>query len=183
MTAKKEIYNDGKYEWDMEIDASSYEELSATKFHEDESKLLPYSLCGKDEYRILAKLDEDCFCYIPSKALLALFKIKASRDRHYDLEKRGQTMDRARRAWLESKVTKDRTDIIALLDPAPRDPLVKAIIDTAQIREIASKYGIQSIVRESLQNLARDRASVRAYSPDLAESAAKSWIGDLGLET
>jgi hypothetical protein len=101
---------------DMEIDACSYEQTGASAFHEDPSKLLPYSLCDREVNRKLVNLARNCFCYSPSRSLLTLYKVKARRDRTYDVRTRGATMDPSRLDWLRGKIVKDGSDIIALLD-------------------------------------------------------------------
>jgi len=50
---------------------------------------------------------------VPSRALLVLFKLKAAYDRSYRLENNQSRNP----AWEKTKVIKDRSDIIALLDP------------------------------------------------------------------
>ena len=122
ITASKPIRskNTGEKIGDMEIDACSYECASASEFHEDESKKLPYSLCEGEGCKKEVKLDKDCVCYVPSKALLTLFKVKARRDRSYDIMTKGATMNLSRLEWLKGKMVKDGSDIIALLDPEER---------------------------------------------------------------
>jgi hypothetical protein len=64
--------------------------------------------------------------YVPSKSLLFLYKLKAFRDRSFDLRKRGASINRERREWMRTKVDKDGADLIALLDPKPQRCLMHA---------------------------------------------------------
>ena len=164
ITAKKPIYSKrGKKIGDMEIDACTYERTSASEFHEDVSKSLPYSLCDRDGCRREARIARDAVCYVPSKALLALFKVKARRDRSYDIRTKGATMNPSKLAWLRGKVAKDGSDIIALLDPRDRSALLKDVIDYAQIHALAVEFGLMDLVTDTLQEVLKDTGSLTLY--------------------
>ena len=164
ITASKPIYTKGgKKVGDMEIDACAYERTSASPFHEDGSKRLPYSLCDRDGCRREATLTRDAVCYVPTKALLVLFKVKARRDRSYDIRTKGATMNPDRLAWLRGKVAKDGSDIIALLDPKERGALLKDAVDYAQVRDLASEFALTDLVTDTLQEVLRNRASLSLY--------------------
>ena len=77
----------------MEIDACTFEDPKPGSFHEDANKQLPYSLTAEKQYQREVTLEEDAICYIPSKPLLLLYKIKAARDRAYDLKTKGTTIE------------------------------------------------------------------------------------------
>ena len=94
---------------------------------------------------------KDAVCFVPSKALLALFKVKARRDRLYDIRTKGATMNPARLAWLRGKVAKDGSDIIALLDPKERGAILEDEMDYAQVSALASGFGIRDLVRGALE--------------------------------
>jgi len=147
----------------MEIDACTYERTSASEFHEDSSKSLPYSLCDRDSCRREARIARETVCYVPSKALLALFKVKARRDRSYDIRTKGATMNPSRLAWLRGKVAKDGSDIIALLDPRDRGAHLKDVIDYAQIHALAVEFGLMDLVTDTLQEVVTDRGSLTLY--------------------
>ncbi len=164
ITAMKPIYSKrGKKIGDMEIDACSYERTSATQFHEDDSKSLPYSLCERNACRREARIAKDAVCYVPSKALLALFKVKARRDRSYDIRTKGATMNPSRLAWLRGKAAKDGSDIIALLDPRDRGALLKDAMDYAQIQALATEFNLIDLVTDTLQEVLKDRGSSTLY--------------------
>jgi hypothetical protein len=133
----------------MEIDACSYEQARASAFHEDSLKLLPYSLCDRHANRRLVNLEENCVCYAPSRALLTLFKIKARRDRAFDLHTEGATMNPSRLEWLRAKIVKDGSDIIALLNDSSnrmKRAILSERLDYDQIREIGTAQHIGDIV-------------------------------------
>ncbi len=164
ITARKPIYSKrGKKIGDMEIDACTYERTSASEFHEDGSKSLPYSLCERDACRREARIASDTVCYVPSKALLTLFKVKARRDRSYDIRTKGATMNPSRLAWLRGKAAKDGSDIIALLDPRDRGALLKDAMDYAQIHALAVEFGLMDLVTDTLQEALKDRGSLTLY--------------------
>lgn len=147
----------------MEIDACSYERTIASVFHEDSSKRLPYSLCDRDSCRREATIARDAVCYVPSKALLALFKVKARRDRSYDIRTKGATMNPDRLAWLRGKVAKDGSDIISLLDPKDRGAVLRDAMDYAQIGDLASEFGLTDLVAGTFQDVLKDKGSLSLY--------------------
>lgn len=166
VTASKPIYNKRKKIGDMEIDASSYEQTGASAFHEDRSKLLPYSLCNKEGNRRLVTLSKDCVCYVPARALLTLFKIKARRDRTLDIRTKGATLDPSRLEWLRSKIIKDGSDIIALLDDhgeSMRKPVLNEPLEPQHLARIASELRIDELAKESLRDVLNDRAALSLY--------------------
>lgn len=164
ITASKPIYSKGGRKiGDMEIDACTYERSGASQFHEGGSKALPYSLCERDGCKREISIARDCACYVPSKALLALFKVKARRDRQYDIRTKGATMNAARLAWLRGKVAKDGSDIIALLDPKERRSIMKDAMDYAQIRALAVEFGLTDLVTDTLRDVLKDRGALTLY--------------------
>lgn len=92
VVARKSVIKEGRLVGYIEIDACSTEESKASRFHEDENKQLSYSLCYEDRYRREVRLSEKAYCYIPCKSLLLLYKLKALRDRSYDLRVKGATL-------------------------------------------------------------------------------------------
>lgn len=176
ITASKPIYSKGRKKiGEMEIDACAYERSSASLFHEDSAKHLPYSLCDRDGCRREVSIARDAVCYVPSKALLALFKVKARRDRSYDIRTKGATMNPARLAWLRGKVAKDGSDIIALLDPKDRAALLKDVMDYQQVGDLASEFDLTDLVTDTLQEVLEDRGSLSLYgrSVDVSRLAKK----------
>jgi len=100
---------------------------------------------------------------VPSKALLALFKVKARRDRSYDIRKKGATMNPSKLAWLRGKFAKDGSDIIALFDPRDRGAMLKDAMNYAQIQTLAAEFGLTDLVTDTLQEVLKDRRSLTLY--------------------
>jgi hypothetical protein len=167
VTASKPIYSkrNKKKIGDTEIDACSYEQTGASSFHENASKLLPYSLCDIEANRRLVTLARNCVCYAPSRALLTLFKIKARRDRTFDVHTRGATMDPSRLEWLRSKIVKDGSDIIALLDDKreSKKTILNDALDMEVLWRIASEHGIDDLARETFQEVLNDQGALGLY--------------------
>jgi len=153
----------GKKIGDMEIDACSYEQPAVGEFHEDKSKTLPYALCEKDGCKQEVSIAKDCVCYVPSKPLLTLFKVKARRDRSYDITTKGSTMGSSKLEWLRSKVTKDGSDIIALLDAANRRATLNDKMDYEQLKTLTSDSDITNLVVDTLQNVLEDKSALSLY--------------------
>ena len=166
VVASKPIYNKNKKKiGDMEIDACNYEQSSASVFHEDETKRLPYSLCDLKEHRKEVVITRGCVCYIPSRSLLTLFKVKARRDRSFDIMTKGATMNPSRLEWLRGKVTKDGSDVIALLDDkSARGSILNDALDLKQMKRIASGHSLTDLVRETLNEVLNDERAISLYS-------------------
>lgn len=165
--ARKPIFRGRKKIGEMEIDACSYERLNASRFHEDPSKVLPYSLCSRKGCTTEIGLSRDIVCYIPTKALLVLFKVKARRDRSYDIRERGATMNPETLAWLQGKVVKDGSDIIALLDAKPRKGVLHESLDYNQLRRIVEEFSIGAMAKETLGEVLNDRMALQLYGREI----------------
>jgi hypothetical protein len=169
----------GKKIGDMEIDACSYEQPAVGEFHEDKSKTLPYALCEKDGCKQEVSIAKDCVCYVPSKPLLTLFKVKARRDRSYDITTKGSTMNSSKLEWLRSKVTKDRSDIIALLDPANRRATLKDKMDYDQMKALASESNLTNLVMDTLQNVLEDKRVLSLYGRKVNQRTILKQVASL----
>ena len=162
-SASKPIFRGRRKVGEMEIDACSYERREAARFHEDKSKSLPYSLCDRKALRTEVRVAKDAVCYVPNRELLTLFKVKARRDRSFDVRERGATMNPERLAWLQGKVVKDGSDIIALLDPKPRRALLHGSMDYAKLKDVATEFGVRGMVKETLREVLEDQRALRQY--------------------
>ena len=171
---RKPVVRDGEVVGYVEIDACTFEDPTPAGFHEDPSKKLPYSLVVDEEFRREVRLEEDAVCHIPSKPLLLLFKIKAARDRAYDLRKRGTVMDTARMEWLRGKLAKDRADVIALLDPNPRSSIVEERFNADAFRGLTRRLELEFVLA-TLRGLPKDVDSMRLYDPTLREEQMRKW--------
>lgn len=83
------------------------------------------------------------------------------------------TISRKRIDWLRQKAAKDKTDIIALLDPSPRKPLVSATIDSGQLGSLVSEYSLLNFVKSTLDDLSEDEQAIQSYSRDLDARSLK----------
>ena len=166
---------------DMEIDACTYEQPAVDEFHEDNSKRLPYSMCEKEGCKRQLTIEKDCVCYVPSKPLLTLFKVKARRDRAYDIRTKGATMNPTRLAWLRSKVIKDGSDIVALLDPADRQATLKDEMDYGQMKALASVSNLTDLVMETLQEVLKDNTVMSHYGREADSKTILKHVA--GLKT
>ena len=163
VASKTILSKTGRKIGNMEIDACSYEQPGVDEFHENTSKTLPYALCEKDGCKQEVIISKDCVCYVPSKPLLTLFKVKARRDRSYDITTKGSTMNSSKLEWLRSKVPKDGSDIIALLDAANRRATLNDKMDYEQLKSLTSDSDITDLVVDTLQNVLKDKSALSLY--------------------
>lgn len=175
VTSRKPIIQSGKTIGYMEIDACTFEDPKPSSFHEDPNKQLPYSLTAKTQYQREVKLEKDAICYIPSKPLLFLYKIKAARDRAYDLKTKGTTMDPAKMEKLRGKVTKDRADILALLDPNPTKNIIEERFDIDAFYSTVKRYKLEFTLT-TITELPRNHDSIQLYNPNLNIKQIQEWI-------
>jgi hypothetical protein len=172
-TYRKTVIRDNVTVGHVEIDACTYESDPKT-FHENPEKILPYHLCSREGYKTHLDLGNGLEAYLPRKSLLLLYKIKALRDRTYDLQTRGVTLSTRRREWLTSKRDKDGSDIIALIDPAPELYLIQEEIDLKLLYEIIEEFDIY-FVMESLSQLPSLTNSLNNYPNANSEKVSK-WV-------
>jgi hypothetical protein len=163
----------------MEIDACTYEQPGVAEFHEDRSRTLPYALCGERGCTQEVRIAQDCVCYVPIKPLLTLFKVKARRDRSYDIATKGSTISASKLAWLKSKTIKDGSDIIALLDPANRNALLRDTMDYEQLKDLATNSNIADLVKATLQDVLKDRSSLTIYGRKINMASIRKHISDI----
>lgn len=178
----KPVYKDDRHIGDVEIDACTYE-LELNIFHEDRSKRLPYDLCDKEDLRVqlcLSETDENNLIYIPNKSLLLLYKLKAFRDRRYDVENKQAIIAADKFTWLKGKVVKDGSDIIALLDPDPSRHAIKQKIDPMIIKKIINEYDLNFML-DTLENIQNEKESLNLY-PNSNEQKISKWAKDLILK-
>jgi len=148
---RKPIYDNGEVVGYMEIDACTYEN-DLKWFHEDESKLLPYSLCERSVLLTEVSLGDNCEAKIPSKSLLFLYKLKALRDRQNDVKEGAGILGAERLAWLRGKIIKDGSDLISLLDPNPVSAIIKQAIDPVVMNDLIEEFDLYFCI-ESIANL------------------------------
>ena len=175
----KPVYIGDRHVGNVEIDACTYEE-EYNIFHEDRSKRLPYDLCDRPGLRekvVLSKTDENNLIYIPNKSLLLLYKIKAFRDRSYDVENKRAIIAADKMSWLEGKIVKDGSDIIALLDPTPARCEIEQQIDASVLKDLIDEYDLWFIL-DTLENVHDAKESLMLY-PNVDEKTVNKWTNDI----
>jgi hypothetical protein len=175
ITSRKPVYQNDKLIGYIEIDACSFEDPKPGSFHENPQKLLPYTLTAKKQYQNEIKLEEDTICYIPTKPLLTLYKIKAARDRAYDLRTKGAIMEVAKAERLRGKLTKDRADVLALLDPQPKKYILKEEFDIEVFHRLVEELNLDFIT-ETLTELPKYNDSIQLYNPTFNSKQIQEWI-------
>jgi len=175
VTLRKPVIQNGKVIGYMEIDACTFEDPKPSSFHEDPNKKLPYSLTAKRQYQREVKLEEDAIYYIPCKPLLLPYKIKAARDRAYDLKTRGTIMEPAKVERLRGKVTKDRADILALLDPNPSKNIIKESFNVDAFYSLVKRLKLEFTLT-TITQLPRYRDPIQLYNPNLNVKRIQKWI-------
>jgi len=175
VTSKKPVYQNDSLIGFIEIDACSFEDPKPGSFHENPQKLLPYTLTAEKQYQKEIKLEEDAICYIPTKPLLALYKIKAARDRAYDLRTKGTIMEAAKAERLRGKLTKDRADILALLDPQPKNYIIKEEFKIEVFHRLIEKLDL-GFTYETLAELPKYNDSIQLYNPTINSKQIQKWI-------
>jgi len=163
----------------VEIDACTFES-DPRVFHEDESKELPYELCGRRGLLTRVDLDGDREAYIPVKPLLFLYKLKAFRDREHDLKTRGAVLPTSRREWLRAKWIKDGSDMMAILDPEPETSVIEQVFDSDVFWSIVEEHDLKFCL-DTFQRLP-SLAESRALYPNASEAEISEWVGCLQKE-
>jgi len=175
VTSRKPVVRSGRVIGYVEIDACTFEDPKPSSFHENPERQLPYSLTAERRYRREVKLSQDAICYIPCKPLLLLYKIKALRDRAYDLKTKGAIIEPAKVEKLRGKITKDRADILSLLDPKPSRYTVKEHLDTETFHNLVKRFKLEFTL-ETLTELPKYHDAIQLYNPNLKEEQIQKWL-------
>jgi len=133
-------------------------------FHEDRNKNLPYTLCFENDMYEFRLIDNRNY-KIPIKELLILLKLKAYRDRSYNLLR---AKDQKQKMYFESKRIKDISDTLALVDPG------YGPIDTSIIGQIIKKYELYFIT-ESIENIKKETEAINRYR-NMSLQDVEPWI-------
>lgn len=173
---RKPIYESDEIRGYVEIDACTYEN-DKRSFKENPETELPYILCSRDGLLTPVALSENCEAFLPHKSLLFLYKLKALRDRQYDLREQGAVLSLERAEWLRSKIVKDGSDLISLLDPNPDPCIVKQDIDLEKLENLISEFKLNFFI-ESIGSLPSMRLSCQQYK-NINEGIVQKWISDL----
>jgi hypothetical protein len=173
---RKPIIESGILKGYMEIDACTYEN-DPRVFHENPSKELPYSLCAREDLITDLSLRKNCEAKIPCKSLLFLYKLKALRDRQHDLEQYRGVLGAERIAWLSSKIIKDGSDLISILDPNPQSNFVEQLLDPKIVKELVQEFKLHFCI-ESITNLPSMTLSCAQYR-NVNPTTVNKWVNEL----
>lgn len=121
-------------------------------FHEDRTKRLPFALCLQ-EGNFQRRFIDSIYMAVPVKELLLLYKLKAYRDRLYRLGTETELEERMR---LQTKITKDLSDIISLMDPG------YGALDVSALKGIIAEYGLH-FLGDILENLPSQTEAIYQY--------------------
>lgn len=172
---RKPIVRNGRVFGHIEIDACTVEDPRPSRFHEDETKKLPYSLCLRKKYRREVNFSKGASCYVPSKPLLFLYKLKAVRDRTHDLRTGAGIMAPEKEEFLHSKLLKDMSDLLALLDPSPKVLLLKEEMDLRVLRDLTKRHHLEFAL-QSVRELPKMRDAISFYNPTLSRKSVEEWV-------
>jgi hypothetical protein len=170
---RKPITKGNRFHGYVEIDVCSYE-ADAGSFHEAPNSKLPYVLCSNTNYVKKAEFNEDAVAYVPRKSLLFLYKLKAFRDRSFDLKTKGAVMSRERREWIQTKAEKDGADLIALLSPNPDQCLITDDFDFKLLRQLVEDQKLDFAL-DAIKELPTLRKCVDRH-PSLETGEVKKWV-------
>lgn len=173
---RKRIEKKNKFFGYIEIDACTFE-ADTGSFHEDSSKKLPYKLCGDPQLVRSMNFDDKSVAYVPKKPLLFLYKLKAFRDRTYDLKARGAVMNVKKREWMRTKVEKDGADLIALLNPEPNQFLVKEEFDFQLLKQLTEKQDL-NFALESVKELLHRKKILERHA-SIKQKTMEQWVRKL----
>ena len=170
---RKPVSRQGRFFGYVEIDVCTFE-ADTGSFHEDPNKKLPYALCGNPEFVKNVSFNEKLGVYVPKKSLLFLYKLKAFRDRAFDLKTRGAIMGIERREWMQTKLDKDGADLIALLNPKPERYVIRVELDPRLLKQLLEKQNIHFAL-ESIKELPTMKKSVQRHV-GIEQRMIKKWV-------
>lgn len=121
----------------IELDAAPID--GSFPFHEDHALNIPYTLLQGNHQRWRVGSED---VLVPTPELLLLQKVKAFRDRSWDI--RSLVLDPARSQYLRNKIAKDVYDIQNLVPYIKRWKVVEAL---------ANEHSCKELVREALERV------------------------------
>ena len=170
---RKPVTKQGRVFGNVEIDVCTFE-ADTGSFHEDHNKKLPYALCGDPEFVRNVTFNERLAVYVPRKSLLFLYKLKAFRDRAFDLKTRGAIMSVERREWMQTKLEKDGADLLALLNPKPERYVIKEELDFHLLKRLLEKQDLHFAL-ESIKGLPTMKKSVERHA-GIEQRTVEKWV-------
>jgi len=157
----------------VEIDVCTFE-ADTGSFHEDPNKTLPYALCADPRLVKDVTFDEKMAVCVPRKSLLFLYKLKAFRDRAFDLKTRGAVMSVERREWVQTKLEKDGADLIALLNPEPERYVIEEELDFRLLKQLLEKQNLHFAL-EGIKELPNMKKSVERHA-SIEQRTVEKWV-------
>jgi len=163
---KKPVHDGTTRVDDIYIDACDFDFKNV--FSENPKRELPYSLCLEQKYLNRRQIAGEYF-YVPIKELLLLYKVKAARDRRYVMTHNSHHSSLGER--IRGKITKDYSDLTALLDPRFGGPM-----DGYVLRELINRYDLL-FVTDTISGLP-EQPGISEYARTRQTSMAeiRSWI-------
>ena len=135
-------------------------------FHEDSGKRVPFHICLQENHYVRRSINDQISINVPEKELLLLYKLKAYRDRIFDLRSRASNeTDRSR---LRAKATKDLSDTIALIDPN-YGPL-----DLLSLRNLVKNQNVQFLAA-TVEELTSQTEAIEQYR-GTSTTEVQSWV-------
>jgi hypothetical protein len=158
----KRVYRDDHHVGDIHIDACSFQD--EIPFMENTDKRLPYGLCARSECVSRRQVDST-YVWVPTKELLFLYKLKALRDRTWRLPH--EKLEASDRSYLEGKIEKDKTDLLALLDPehGPLDP--------QRLRDLIEEFDLEFVL-DTIQHLSDEQNAIDNYRKTRRD--VEAWV-------
>lgn len=135
-------------------------------FHEDNRKRVPFHLCLQENHYVRRSINDHITINVPKKELLLLYKLKAYRDRIFDLH--NIDLNEPEKLRLQAKTTKDLSDTIALIDPTygPLDLiLLKKLVDNQDLQFLAA----------TVEEIPSQTEAVEQYR-GISTTEVQSWI-------
>lgn len=132
-------------------------------FHENRAKQLPYALCVENG-GFLRKYVDTIGANVPIKELLLLYKLKAYRDRTFRFPKEKDPKEKER---LKTKITKDMSDVISLIDPN------YGALDIKEISKFVDMFDL-NFLSEILENLSSQSEAIYQYRHSSAKDVT-NW--------
>ena len=136
----------------------------ANTFHENRVKQLPYALCVKNG-GFLRKYIDTISVNVPIKELLLLYKLKAYRDRIFRFPKEKDPKEKER---LKTKITKDVSDVISLIDPD------YGALDIGELSKFIDMFDL-NFLSETLENLPSQSEAIYQYRHSSAKDVT-NWV-------
>lgn len=136
----------------------------ANIFHEDREKRLPYELCMDSSWSSRTYIN-NIVVNVPSKELLLLYKLKAYRDRVYRLGERVAAEEEMR---LQTKITKDLSDSISLIDPN------YGALDLTKLHSLIDEFDLYFLA-ETVANIPSQNEAIQQYRHSSTRHVAE-WV-------